>query len=95
MSTELTADDGYQELVGRISVVYTTGQLRAHQAVNSQMTETYWQIGHDIIEFEQEGKARAGYGKSLLARLARDLTLRHGKGFSRSNVSRFRQFYLT
>ena len=25
--------------------------------------------------------------------LARDLTLRHGRGFSRSNMIRFRQFY--
>lgn len=58
------------------------------------MTETYWLIGHDIVEFEQGGKARADYGKGLLATLSRDLALRHGKGFSRSNVSRFRQFYL-
>lgn len=52
------------------------------------------QIGRDIVEFEQDGKARAAYGKGLLDRLSRDLTLRHGKGFSRSNLSRFRQFYL-
>jgi len=46
------------------------------------------------VEFEQGGKARADYGKALLATLSRDLTLRHGKGFSRSNVIRIRQFYL-
>ena len=94
MSNELTTDSGYQQLLGRISEVYTAGQLRAHQAVNTVMTETYWQIGHDIVEFEQGGKARADYGKGLLSTLSRDLTLRHGKGFSRSNVSRFRQFYM-
>ena len=48
----------------------------------------------DIVEFEQGGKARAIYGKGLLDRLSRDLSNRHGKGFSRSNLSRFRQFYL-
>jgi predicted nuclease of restriction endonuclease-like (RecB) superfamily len=58
------------------------------------MTETYWQIGHDIVEFEQGGKIRADYGKALLNNLSRDLKLLHGKGFSRSNLSRFRQFYL-
>jgi predicted nuclease of restriction endonuclease-like (RecB) superfamily len=94
MSTELTADSGYQQLLGRISEVYTAGRLRTHQAVNSVMTETYWQIGHDIVEFEQGGKVRAEYGTGLLATLSRDLTLRHGKGFSRSNVIRIRQFYL-
>ena len=30
----------------------------------------------------------------LRASLSRDLSLRHGKGFSRSNLIRFRQFYL-
>lgn len=92
-SMDLTSDNDYQGLLGRISEAYTTGQLRANQAVNAHLTETYWQIGRDIIEFEQEGKARAEYGHGLLERLSRDLTLRHGKGFSRSNLSRFRQFY--
>ncbi len=92
--SELTTDTGYQGLLGKISEVYATGQARAAQAVNVHITETYWQIGRDIVEFEQEGNARAAYGKGLLDRLSRDLTLRHGKGFSRSNVVRIRQFYL-
>ena len=93
-SSDLTADDGYQSLLGKISGVYTSGQTRATQAVNAHITETYWQIGHDIVEFEQGGKTRADYGTGLLASLSRDLTQRHGKGFSRSNVVRIRQFYL-
>jgi len=92
--TELTTDSGYQQLLGRISEVYTTGQMRAQQAVNAHITETCWQIGHDIVEYEQEGKVRAEYGKALLATLSRDLTLRHGKGFSRSNLVYMRLLYL-
>ena len=95
MSTDLTQDSSYQQLLGRISEVYTSGRLRALQAVNAVLTETYWRIGHDIVEFEQGGKTRADYGKALLNSLSRDLTLRHGRGFSRSNVIRCRQFYLT
>lgn len=91
---ELTKDNDYQELLGRISQTYDEGRLRAYQAIDKHMTETYWKIGHDIVEYEQGGKAKAAYGKALLANLSRDLTLRHGKGFSRSNLSRFRQFYL-
>ncbi len=93
-NSELATDTGYQSLLGKISEVYATGQARAAQAVNVHITETYWQIGRDIVEFEQEGNTRAIYGKGLLDRLSRDLTLRHGKGFSRSNVVRIRQFYL-
>ncbi len=81
---ELTSDSDYHRLLGRISEIYTTGQVRANQAVNAHITETYWQIGHDIVEFEQGGKARAHYGTALLSSLSRDLTLRHGKGFSRT-----------
>ncbi len=94
MSEEITAEPAYTELLGRISEAYVAGQTRATQAVNAHITETYWQIGRDIVEFEQGGKARAEYGKNLVTKLSRDLTLRHGKGFSRSNVFRFKQFYL-
>jgi predicted nuclease of restriction endonuclease-like (RecB) superfamily len=93
-SSDLTADDGYQSLLGKISEVFTTGQMRATQAVNTHITETYWQIGHDIVEFEQGGRTRADYGTGLLASLSRDLSARHGKGFSRSNVIYMRRLYL-
>ena len=93
-SNDLIADDSYQSLLGKISRVYTSGQTRATQAVNARITATYWQIGHDIVEFEQGGNARAKYGKALLTTLSRDLSLRHGKGFSRSNVIYMRLLYL-
>lgn len=48
--SQLTDDPGYQALVDRISVVYAHGQLQAHRAVNEQLTRTFWQIGHDIVE---------------------------------------------
>jgi len=47
-----------------------------------------------IVEYEQGGKKKAEYGKGLLEKLSRDLTLLHGKGFSRSNLQRMRQFYI-
>jgi predicted nuclease of restriction endonuclease-like (RecB) superfamily len=94
LSELLFGDQDYLALLGQISAVYKTGQQRALQAVNAVLTETYWQIGRDIVEFEQGGQRRADYGKGLLEQLSRDLTLHHGKGFSRSNLIRMRQFYL-
>ncbi len=78
----------------RISDTYTAGRMRAHQAVNAHLTETYWQIGHDIVEFEQGGEVRAEYGKALIVNLSRDLKQRHGRGFSRSNLVCMRLLYL-
>lgn len=84
----------YEHLVRRLSEVYEAGRRRAAVAVNTNMLETYWQIGHDIVEFEQGGKAKAQYGTQLLDNLSADLRLLHGRGFSHSNLARMRQFYL-
>jgi hypothetical protein len=58
------------------------------------MTATYWEVGRRIVEFEQAGEQRAEYGEGLLRRLARDLSKRAGRGFSRQNLQNMRQFYL-
>lgn len=68
---------------------------KAYQAVNSIMVETYWNIGRRIVEQEQQGKGRAGYGDALIAGLSRHLTDTFGKGFSEANLWNFRQFYAT
>lgn len=91
---ELTLTDDYRRLLKQISDTYVQGQVRAVQLVNTHLIETYWKVGQHIVEFEQEGKVRAEYGQGLIATLAKDLNLRHGKGFNRSNLIRFRQFYL-
>jgi len=91
---ELTQTTDYQTLLERITDSYTQGRVQAMQAVNISLLETYWQVGRHIIEFEQDGKIRAGYGKALIGTLATDLSLRHGKGFSRSNLVYMRLFYL-
>lgn len=84
----------YDRLVNRISETYTSGRSAATLAVNQHLVTTYWEIGRYIVEFEQAGKQRADYGKGLIDSLATDLTLRLGKGFSRSNLIYMRLFYL-
>ncbi len=89
----LKTTEAYHGLLEAISVTYTQGQVRALQAVNVQLIQTYWRLGQHIVEFEQKGEMRAEYGKELLSQLALDLGLRHGKGFSRSNLVYMRLFY--
>lgn len=91
---DLSTSPDYQQLLGHISETYTHGRVLAVQAVNAHITQTYWQVGRHIVEFEQGGKARAEYGKALITQLAADLGLRHGKGFSRTNLISMRLFYL-
>jgi hypothetical protein len=84
----------YQELLERISRRYVEGQAQAVRSVNEAMVETYWKIGKYIVEYEQEGNPKAKYGSKLLEILSRDLTLLHGRGFSRSNLNYIRLFYI-
>jgi len=84
----------YDALLQKISGSFTVGQRRVAQAVNASVVITYWEIGRHIVEFEQKGNLRASYGEKLLGRLSRDLKLRHGKGFSHSNLVYMRLLYL-
>lgn len=65
------------------------------RAVNALMTATYWEVGRRIVEHEQRGRHRAGYGEELIPRLSMDLSERFGRGFSRRNIEQMRAFYLT
>ncbi|MET3498053.1 PDDEXK nuclease domain-containing protein [Variovorax boronicumulans] len=91
---KLSERDDYGQLLTQIGDTFTRGRVQALRAANQELLAAYWQVGRHIVEFEQAGQARAEYGKALIEQLARDLKLRHGKGFSRSNLIRIRQFYL-
>lgn len=84
----------YSQLLEAISRTYTQGQAQTVQVINAGLVSTYWNIGHHIVEFEQQGQATAEYGSQLLVNLSRDLKLKHGRGFSVSNLQRFRQLYM-
>jgi predicted nuclease of restriction endonuclease-like (RecB) superfamily len=85
--------ENYNGLVNHISDIYVNGHQKAVMAVNSNMIETYWKIGQHIVEFEQKGSSKAQYGASLLESLSKDLSIIHGKGFSRSNLNYMRLFF--
>lgn len=84
----------YQQLVERISQLWDQAKSRAYQAINTELLDANWLTGQYIVEYEQGGKTRAEYGKQLLVNLSKDLTLKHGKGFSRSNLTYMRKLYL-
>ncbi len=81
-------------LSGVVSLIEEARRVSA-RTVNAIMTATYWEIGRRIVESEQEGKRRAGYGEELLKKLSADLTGRFGRGFSPDNLENMRRFYMT
>jgi hypothetical protein len=68
---------------------------RVARSVNSAMVQAYWLIGREIVEIEQQGKKRAGYGERIIQGLAAKLTAQFGSGYSIRSLRRIRQFYLT
>ena len=85
----------YGSLVGGIAGVLEAARRASARAVNAVMTATYWEIGRRIVEHEQRGIERAGYGEFLLKELGKDLTARFGRGFGWRNLFQMRGFYLT
>ena len=62
--------------------------------VNSLMTLTYYEIGRQIVEEEQNGENRAKYGKKLIKTLFEKLTKEFGKSFGVRNIEIMRKFYI-
>ena len=63
----------YFSLVNDIELFFLNGKKKAVFAVNNILVETYWNIGKRLVEFEQKGNLRAGYGSNLLFKISADL----------------------
>lgn len=85
---------GYAVVHVGIVDLLQAARAQAARSVNALMTASYWEIGRRIVEAEQKGKRRAGYGEQLIERLTADLTAQFGRGFSRQNLWQMRSFYL-
>jgi len=90
---KISNNKNYNKLLNNIGVILEQGRKQAIKIVNEILVKTYWEIGRQIVEYENRNKENAGYGGKLFEKLARDLKLRYGKGFSRSNVIYMRLLY--
>lgn len=79
----------------RVVALLESARSMAVQQVNQTMVAAYFEIGRMIVEEQQGGDDRAGYGEDLINALSRKLTDRFGKGFSSVNLRQMRTFYLT
>ena len=66
MSTDLAI---YSGLLADIKARVRQAQIRATLAVNAQLVQLYWEIGHQILSRQQA----KGWGAGVIPRLARDL----------------------
>ncbi|PHV10975.1 PDDEXK nuclease domain-containing protein [Chitinimonas sp. BJB300] len=89
-----TVPVGYIDVRSGIVELLNAARQAAARNVNALMTASYWEIGRRIVEAEQKGKRRAGYGEQLIERLSLDLTQQFGRGFSPDNLENMRRFFL-
>ena len=82
-----------KKLIQQIQSIIATAKDRAIRSVDTERVLMYWQIGKVILEEEQDGKERAGYGEFLIKSLAEALEPQFGSGFSYRQLNLFRQFY--
>lgn len=82
-----------ENLYDNIKNLLLNAKKQVLTTVNSVMTLTYYEIGRQIVEEEQNGEDRANYGKELIKKLSEKLSDDFGKGFSERNIRLFRKFY--
>ena len=94
MKNKVIGPGRYNNLLDRIVNILVEARTKVVREINKAQVLAYREIGREIVEFEQKGKLRAEYGEELLKKLSADMTVRFGKGFSRSNLQNMRLFYL-
>lgn len=80
-------------LLGQLRSLITEARTQAMRTVDVIQVHTCWEIGRHIVEFEQQGQARAVYGARLIPQLSERLMHEFGRGFDASNLRYMRLFY--
>ncbi len=78
----------------RVREIIESARAGAARSVNTTQVVAYWLIGREIVEEEQKGRAKAGYGDNLMRRLASELANEFGNGYGLTNLKMVRKFYL-
>ncbi|MBO4402995.1 MAG: DUF1016 family protein [Bacteroidales bacterium] len=94
MAVELQETSRINALFERISALIEQARKRVVTAANITEVYTKYNIGHYIVEEEQQGKSRAEYGQFVLKKLSEKLSERYGKGWGTENLRLIRSFYL-
>lgn len=83
----------FHALVRIASDVIDTARQTAYRQINESLVRRNWLLGQLIAREELKGEGRAGYGLDIIKNLAKRLTAIYGKGFTKTNLYSFAQFY--
>ena len=85
--------DAEQRLFLDVRAIIEQARKSACSGINSIQIEHNWCIGQRIVQEEQNGDARAEYGKRIISNLSARLMAEYGGGYSERSLWEFRRFY--
>lgn len=71
-NNKLVLDEEVLSVVKEVKLVLEVARSNVAHQVNSELLNTYWNIGRIICEHEQSNPERADYGKQTLKELAKE-----------------------
>lgn len=82
------------QLYDKAVEIIETARNNAYRQINENLVKRNWELGKLISEEEIRGRDRSElYGLEVIKSLAKRLTLRYGKGFTKTNLYSFTNFY--
>lgn len=81
------------ELLSDVLHIIDSAREAAYISINAAMVRRNWLLGKRISEEELQGGTRAEYGREVMCKLSRELRTRYGKGYNKSNLYQFVDFY--
>jgi len=83
-----------ESLIESIKQIVTNARKNVYQKVNDELINTYWLIGKEIVDMEQQNNIDNHTSRQIILKISKRLTEEIGKGFSRSNLFNMRKLYL-
>lgn len=89
-------DKGEENIfISDLRTIVSAARDTSYRMANMMQVVQNWLIGRRIVVQEQQGKARADYGKHIIELASQSLTEAFGKGFSETQIKSFRKFFVT
>lgn len=82
-----------ENLLQDAQLIIEQSQKIAFKTVDAILVQRNWFLGQRISIEELKHKERADYGAEIIKKLSKELTAIYGKGFDRSNLYHFLNFY--
>lgn len=84
-----------KSFISDLRTIVSAARDTSYRMANMMQVMQNWLIGRRVVVQEQQGKARADYGKHVIELASQSLTEAFGKGFSETQIKSFRKFFVT